>query len=169
MSKPDTERKRRYKSDLHTKKKFLNVHVSKDLKARLKSKPRSLLVHKGDKVKVSRGSFKGKTGKVKSVDYIKSKVNVEGLMRRNAKGAEVPVAFEPSNLLLVDLESTKERNEIFKVAPSVTKKDEVSSSQHVKVDSPVSVEAKGIRAELANENKKAKPAKIAEEKSVKGV
>lgn len=110
MSKPDTERKKRFKAKLHKRKDFLNVHLSKALKEKLKTKKRALLVRKGDKVKVMRGTHKGKEGKVTNVDYIKVKVHVEGILRRTARGREVPIALEPSKILLIDIiERTKKK------------------------------------------------------------
>ncbi len=142
--KPDSERTKRYKSKLHTKKGFLHVHVSKDLRSKMKAKKRSLLVHKGDKVKIMRGSFRGKSGKITDVNYIKSKVTIEGITRKNLRAKEIPVPFEASNLLLLELEMTKERKELFTVVPAKAEqpKEEISSSEHVKVDAPVSVEDK---------------------------
>jgi len=142
--KPDTERTKRYKSKLHTKKGFLHAHLGKDLRSKMKAKKRSLLVHKGDKVKIMRGGFRGKTGKITDVNYIHSKVTIEGITRKNLKAKEVPVPFDASNLLLLDLEMTKERKELFTTLPTtkVEKTDEVTKSEHVKVESPISVEDK---------------------------
>lgn len=114
--KADTERKKRYNARLHEKKAFLHVHLSKELRQRLKIKKRSLLVHKGDKVKIMRGSNRGKIGKVAKVNYNKTKVYVEGISNRTARGKEVPVPLESSNLLLVETEMTKERQQIFREA-----------------------------------------------------
>jgi len=102
MSKADTERKRHFNAKLHKKRDFLHVHLSKPLKEKLKTKKRALLVRKGDKVKVMRGSSKGKEGKVASVDYVKLKVYLEGIAKRTARGREMLVGFEASNLLLLE-------------------------------------------------------------------
>ncbi|MDO8554210.1 MAG: 50S ribosomal protein L24 [Candidatus Micrarchaeota archaeon] len=141
--KPDTERTKRYKSKLHTKKGFLHAHLGKDLRSKMKAKKRSLLVHKGDKVKIMRGGFRGKTGKISDVSYIHSKVTIEGITRKNLKAKEIPVPFDASNLLLLELEMTKERKELFTTIPTTTKvekTDEVTKSEHVKVESPIAVE-----------------------------
>jgi large subunit ribosomal protein L26e len=112
--KPDSERTVRYKSPLSKKRDFLHVHVSKELAKRLAQKKRALLVRKGDEVKIMRGSSRGKTGKVIDVNHLSSKVYVEGVTRRTAKGKESPAALEPSNLMLINIESTKEREGLFK-------------------------------------------------------
>jgi large subunit ribosomal protein L24 len=111
--KSDTERKKFYTEKLHKRKSRLHVHLSKELRAKLKAKKRAVLVHKGDTVKVMRGPGKGKEAKVSDVNTLRLKVFVEGVMVKNARGREVAQALEPSNLLLLSLESTKERKQIF--------------------------------------------------------
>lgn len=129
--KPDTERKKYYNARLHKKKDFLHVHLSKDLRQKLKIKKRALLIHKGDKVMVMRGSGRNKTGKVAKVNYNKSKVYIEGISNRTARGKEILVALEPSNLLLLEAEMTHERKELFResVQPVV-------SHERIKVEHP---------------------------------
>lgn len=111
--KSDTERKKFYSEKLHKRKNRLHVHLSKELRAKLKVKKRAVLVRKGDTVKVMRGPGKGKEAKVSDVNTLRLKVFVEGVVAKNVRGREVSVALEPSNLLLLALESTKERKEIF--------------------------------------------------------
>jgi len=111
--KSDTERKKFYTEALHKRKSRLHVHLSKDLREKLKVKKRAVLVHKGDTVKVMRGPGKGKEAKVSDVNTLRLKVFVEGVMVKNTRGREVAQALEPSNLLLLSLESTKERKQIF--------------------------------------------------------
>ncbi|MBN1169917.1 50S ribosomal protein L24 [Candidatus Micrarchaeota archaeon] len=111
--KSDTERRKYYKEKLHRKKNRLHVHLSKDLRGKMKARKRAILVHKGDTVKIMRGPGKGKETKVARVSTVKRKVYAEGVSAKNIKGRDMPVALEPSNLLLVGLESTKERKQIF--------------------------------------------------------
>lgn len=99
--KADTERSKRYHAALHTKKSFLHVHLSKDL--RTKHKTRSMLVHKGDTVKVLRGPKQGTNAKVTKVSHIKSKVTVEGVTVKNRRGKEMPLLLQPSNLMITAL------------------------------------------------------------------
>ncbi len=121
--KSDTERKHYYKARLHEKTKRMHVHLSKELRAKLKRKRRSLLVREGDRVRIMRGPDRGKTVKVARVSHLSMKVYCEGLALRNAKGREVPKALQPSNLLLVGLEQTKERKEIFAEEAFVKKEE----------------------------------------------
>ena len=111
--KSDTERKKFYSEKLHQKKSRLHIHLSKDLRAKLKVKKRAVLVRKGDTVRVMRGPGKGKEAKVSDVNTLRLKVFVEGVVAKNARGRETSLPLEPSNLLLLALETTKERKEIF--------------------------------------------------------
>lgn len=112
--KSDTERKRFYTEKMHRKKSRLHVHLSKDLRGKLKTKKRAVLIHKNDRAKIMRGPEKGKEARVSRVDVVKRKVYLEGIVAKTAKGREVLIALEPSNLLLLSLEPTEERKKIFK-------------------------------------------------------
>ena len=83
-----------------------------------------------------RGFARDKVGKVAKVNYNKVKVYVEGISKRTARGKEVLVAIEPSNLLLLETEMTKERKEMFKQEAS--KQEAVSQIVHekIKVENP---------------------------------
>ncbi len=113
--KPDTERTKRYYSQLHTRASYVRSHVSKTLGQKLKQKKRSLRLHKGDTVQVMRGFAKGRQGKVAEVNYVRSKAYIEGITQKTSRGKEVLMAFEPSNLLLLELEPTKERQAVLGV------------------------------------------------------
>ncbi len=112
--KSDTERKKYYTEKLHRKKNRLHVHLSKDLRGKLKTKKRAILVRKEDKVKIMRGPGMGKEARVVRVSTLNRKVFVEGVVSKNRKGKENVLALEPSNLLLVGLEPTEERKQIFR-------------------------------------------------------
>lgn len=129
--KSDTERTKRYQARLHERKVYLHVHLAKDLRQKLKIKKRALRVHKGDRVRVLRGVSQGKEGKVVRVNYHRSKIYIEGIQNRTARGKEVLVAFQPSNLLLLELETTPERQKNLGLKVSVKEK---------KVDEAVSLE-----------------------------
>ena len=111
--KSDTERKKFHYEKLHRKKNRLHVHLSKELRGKVKQKRRSLLVRKGDTVRIMRGPEKGKEAKVGGVDVNRRVVFLEGIAAKNARGREVPMPLQPSNLLLLSLEPSKERKELF--------------------------------------------------------
>lgn len=111
--KADSSRKKLFEAKNHEKKPLLHVHLSKDLKKRMTAKKRSVLVMKGDKVRVMRGGMKGKEGKVADVDYVRVVVFVEGINMKNARGKETPLPLQPSNLMLLDVNMTGSRKELF--------------------------------------------------------
>lgn len=114
MGKPRTSRKKMYNMPLHLRKKLLRVHLSKELKQKLGTSKRALTVKKGDKVKVVRGTYKGKEGVIVRVSYKRKKVYVEGISRVNSRGKDVFVPLEPSNLILLDVVMDKDREKILK-------------------------------------------------------
>ena len=74
---PRKQRKFRYNAPLNIKQKFVRAHLSKEL--RKKYAKRSAGLRKGDSVKVMRGQFKNKSGKVEEVDVKKTEVYVSGV------------------------------------------------------------------------------------------
>lgn len=111
--KPRKQRKYRYNAPLHIKNKFLSVHLSKEL--REKHKKRNMTARKGDKVKVLRGQFKGKAGKIDRVDLKNSKIYIVGIESTKKDGTKTFYPFEPSNLMIIGLNlDDKKRKEILK-------------------------------------------------------
>ncbi len=95
------QRKYRANAPLHVKRKFLAAHLSKELKQ--KYKRRSFTLRKGDNVKVMRGAFKKRSAKIAAVNLRKTKVYLEGLQRARRDGTKVNVPFNPSNLMITEL------------------------------------------------------------------
>ncbi|MCS7135133.1 MAG: 50S ribosomal protein L24 [Candidatus Aenigmarchaeota archaeon] len=110
---PKKQRKYRYNAPLHIKRKFLSAHLSKEL--RKKYKRRALPLRKGDEVVVMRGKYKKMSGKISRVDLKGGKVYIEGITRKRVAGTEIPVAFEPSNLMIINLYEDKMRLKAKKV------------------------------------------------------
>jgi large subunit ribosomal protein L24 len=98
---PRKQRKYRYNAPLNIKSKFLGSHLSKELRG--KYKKRSIVIRKGDAVKVLRGQFKKKTGKVDRVDIKKSKVHITGIEVTKKDGTKALYPIHPSNLIITDL------------------------------------------------------------------
>jgi len=91
--------------------KNLGAHLSKEL--RTKYKKRSLVVHTGDTIKIMRGKFDGKSGKVEKVNISKCCVFVEGIQIQKANGQKTKVPLHPSNLMITGLNlSDKRRKEL---------------------------------------------------------
>ncbi len=98
---PRKQRKYRVNSPLHIKRKFLSVNLSKEL--RKKQKRRNVPVRKGDVVKVMRGKFKKKQGKVTKIETKKGKIFVEGIQIKKKDGSMANVYLRPSNLQIIEL------------------------------------------------------------------
>ncbi|MBU0461754.1 MAG: 50S ribosomal protein L24 [Nanoarchaeota archaeon] len=98
---PRKQRKYRYNAPLHIRHKFLGSHLSKEL--RQKHDLRSIEIIQGDKIKVMRGQFRKKEGKVERVDMKKSKVYVTGIETIKKDGSKSLYPLTPSNLMLLEL------------------------------------------------------------------
>ena len=99
---PRKQRKYTYPPPLHIKQKFLHVHLSSEL--RQKYGHRNAQIKKGDKIKVLRGNFAKKEGRVERVLLKLGKVFVNGVEIIRKNGTKVPFPLHPSNLLIVELE-----------------------------------------------------------------
>jgi len=111
-SQPRKQRKYRANAPLHLKKKFVSVNLSKEL--RKKHEKRNIPVRKGDTVKIMRGKFKGKQGKIIAVKLNISKVNIEGIQIKKQDGSKVNVRLQPSNLQIIELNLEDRKRKIKK-------------------------------------------------------
>jgi large subunit ribosomal protein L24 len=102
---PRKQRLAKYHARIHSMKASLNIHLSKDLKKNLKKN--ALMAKKGDKVKVVRGDFRKREGKIIDVDTKEGRIYVEGIIRKKQGGKEVPAAIQPSNCILTVWNSPK--------------------------------------------------------------
>ena len=98
---PRKQRKYRHNAPLHIKQKFVSVHLSKEL--RKKYSKRSMNLRKGDGVKVARGKFKDKTGKVDEVSVKKTSVYINGIEIVKKDGTKARYPINPSNLIITDI------------------------------------------------------------------
>ncbi len=96
---PRKQRKYLHNLPLHLKQKLMGCMLDKLL--RKKYGIRTLEARKGDEVKVMRGKFKGKSGKIAEVNRTKVKAHVEGMNLTKKDGTKVKVWFHPSNLKIV--------------------------------------------------------------------
>lgn len=97
---PSKQRKMLYQAPLHKRQKLVSAHLVKELRRQYSK--RSIPLRKGDEVKVVRGKFKKRTGKISKVDLKKLKVYIEGIKRKKVSGEEVPIPFHPSNLIITN-------------------------------------------------------------------
>ena len=106
---PRKQRKYLANAPLHIKKKLMSVNLSKEL--RKKYSKRSIPLRKKDVVKIVRGKFKGKKGKVMKVILKAQKVEVEGIQIKKQEGSKVNIRLRPSNLQITELNvEDKKRN-----------------------------------------------------------
>ena len=120
---PRKQRKYRENAPLHIKQKMVHVHLSADL--RKKHGKRNVQIKTGDKIRIMRGSYHKKEGKVEKVDLKREKVYVTGIDYVKREGSKVNVAFSPSNLMIIELNLTDKKrkknleNKIIKVNKKV--------------------------------------------------
>ena len=98
---PRKQRKYRYNAPLHILRKLMSAHLSKELKK--KYNIRSMPLRKGDKVKIARGQFKKKTGKVEKVWTKRRKIQIENIHLIKKDGSKIPYLIEPSNVIITEL------------------------------------------------------------------
>ena len=101
-----------------------------------------MTLRKGDTVKVMRGKFKKKEGKVTSVSPGTFNVQVEGIQRKKQDGSKVSVKLQPSNLqiILLNLEDAKRIETLKK--PSENTKQEVKTEKSKSKDTGVKMHLK---------------------------
>lgn len=98
---PRKQRKFIANAPLHLKRKMLSSNLSKPL--REKHKIRNIELRKGDKVRIMRGKFKKKQGKIIELKTKLLKVYVEGIQVKKTDGSKVNVALRASNLQIIEL------------------------------------------------------------------
>ncbi|OYT36364.1 50S ribosomal protein L24 [Candidatus Pacearchaeota archaeon ex4484_71] len=115
---PRKQRKYRAKAPLHIKRKLLNVGLSKEL--RKKEQKRTIVIRKGDKVKITKGKYKGKTAKVEEVKINLGKIYLEGMQVKKQEGSKVNIPFRPANLQIIELNTDDKRRMKTKLKNSKT-------------------------------------------------
>ena len=123
-SQPRKQRKYIANAPLHLRNKLVSVNLSKTL--RTKYKKRNLPVKKGDIIRIVRGKFKGKSGKVIEVRLKLSKVIVEGIQVKKQDGSKVNFKLQPSNLQITEL-NLEDKKRIKKLGTGVKEKIESTS------------------------------------------
>jgi len=106
-SQPRTQRKRAANAPLHRKRVLASSHLSPELREKAKGHlPRALPVREGDSVRVMRGGFRGREGKVVSVDRVDATVVIEGITIEKVDEKKVPRPIHASNLMIVRMDDT---------------------------------------------------------------
>lgn len=85
----------------------MSATLSKEL--RKKQGIRNVELRKNDEVKILRGNFKGKQGKVESVDVKNTRISVEKIQRDKKDGSKVNVWIHPSNVKIISLDDSDKK------------------------------------------------------------
>ena len=104
---PRKQRRQVRNAPMHERKKYLKCRLDEFLQEEYGL--RSLVIKKGDLVRIMRGQFRDTESKVISVSYKKGVVYLDNTSITKADGKEAPVPVHPSNLMLVKLELDEER------------------------------------------------------------
>ncbi|KAI9738139.1 MAG: 60S ribosomal protein L26B [Claussenomyces sp. TS43310] len=89
---------------------IMSAPLSKEL--REKHNVRAIPIRKDDEVIITRGSNKGREGKVTSVYRLKYVIHVERVVREKSSGASVPLGINASNVVITKLKIDKDREDI---------------------------------------------------------
>ena len=73
---------------------------------------RSIPIRKDDEVMITRGSNKGREGKVTSVYRLKFVIHIERVSREKSNGQSVPIGIHPSKCVITKLKVDKDRENI---------------------------------------------------------
>jgi large subunit ribosomal protein L24 len=107
--KPNVQRKRQFGAPLHQRWKRLHARLDKPL--REKYGKNATTVHKGDTVRMMRGTAiindnvtRHVDAKVAEVDLKRGRLFLENVTRKTAKGKQVWVPIDPSNVIITKLD-----------------------------------------------------------------
>ncbi|MBT3397473.1 50S ribosomal protein L24 [archaeon] len=98
---PRKQRKYVANAPNHLKRKLMGSPLDKPL--REKHGRRTIEVRTGDEVKIMRGKFNGKLGKVGKVDVKNTRIQVDGAQRAKKGGEKVETWFHPSKVKIMGL------------------------------------------------------------------
>jgi large subunit ribosomal protein L24 len=129
-SQPRKQRKYIANAPLHRKRKLLSVNLSKDLRA--KHNTRNVVIRKDDKVKIMRGKYAGKEGKVLEVLIKQLKVYIENIQTKKQDGSKVNVPLKTSNLQIIEL-NTEDKKRFGKIIETPKKAEKsVNTEEKIK-------------------------------------
>ncbi|KAH9958282.1 translation protein SH3-like domain-containing protein, partial [Russula dissimulans] len=103
-------RKDHFSAPSSVRRKIMSSSLSKEL--RNKYHARSLPVRKDDEVRIVRGKYKGRDGKVTQVYRKKWVIHVDRVQRDKANGSSVPIGIHPSNVVITTIKLDKDRRAI---------------------------------------------------------
>ncbi|GAA5967942.1 hypothetical protein JCM11641_005814, partial [Rhodosporidiobolus odoratus] len=92
------------------RRKIMSAPLSKEL--REKHNARSIPIRKDDEVKIVRGTYKGREGKVTQVSRKAWSIQVDRVEREKGSGAAVPIKIHPSKVQIIALKLDGDRKNI---------------------------------------------------------
>ncbi|KZS91061.1 ribosomal protein L24 [Sistotremastrum niveocremeum HHB9708] len=113
---PDVSSSRRKSRKAHfaapssVRRKIMSSALSKELRG--KHNCRSLPIRKDDEVRIVRGKFAGREGKVTQVYRKKWIVHIDRIHRDKANGSTAPIGIHPSNVVITTIKLDKDRRAI---------------------------------------------------------
>ena len=143
---PRKQRKYIANAPLHIKRKLLSANLSKEL--RKKHNKRNIPVIKGDIVKIMRGKFKNKKGKIIKVKIKALKIMIEGIQVKKQDGSKVNVPLRASNLQIIELnledkKRLKKKNKKKEIIKTDTAKEKnIKKNVEIKKKKPNSIKNK---------------------------
>merc|ERR1712010_432849 len=103
-------RKAHFTAPSSVRRKIMSAHLNKELAQ--KYHVRSMPIRKDDEVIVSRGSHRGREGKVIQVYRKKYVIHIERVTREKSNGSTVNVGIHPSNVVITKLKLDRDRRAI---------------------------------------------------------
>lgn len=101
------QRKYRHNAPLHIRQKMISANLNKEL--RKKYGKRNIELRKDDKVRVMRGEFTKKEGKIIEINMKKLKVYVDTVQIAKKDGSKTNPPIDPSNLQIIELVEDRRR------------------------------------------------------------
>ncbi|CAB4419856.1 unnamed protein product [Rhizophagus irregularis] len=115
-------RKAHFSAPSSVRRKIMSAALSKEL--RDKYNTRSIPIRKDDEVRIVRGTFKGRDGKVLRVYRKRWVIHIDRISKEKISGNTVPVGIHPSNVVVTKLKINKDRKSLLDRKNRVLKKDE---------------------------------------------
>ncbi|KAK2751152.1 60S ribosomal protein L26A [Myotisia sp. PD_48] len=103
-------RKAHFSASSGERRTIMSAPLSKEL--REKHNVRSIPIRKDDEVTITRGTNKGREGKVTSVYRLKYVIHIERVSREKSNGQSVPIGIHPSKVVITKLKLDKDRESI---------------------------------------------------------
>jgi len=122
---PRKQRKFLANAPNHLLRKFMASPLDKI--SRKKYKRKSIEIIKGDEVKIMRGKFKRKQGKISICDIKNTRVQIEGITKQKKAGDKVGIWFHPSKIKIITLNEKDNRR--LKREETKNKKEETKNDK----------------------------------------